>query len=133
MLRLIIWLYFLPPTPELVYNECVSVGMQYSEIVTKQFIIETGWGKHYLNNNLFGIYDSRRHKFKEFDSWRGSVKYYKDSIQDKFFQGGDYYTFLECMWTSKKGNCKRYAQDSLYIWKLKHIRLPFIDLLKKKD
>jgi flagellum-specific peptidoglycan hydrolase FlgJ len=132
LIKLIVYLYLLSPTPERVYNECVLVGMQHSEIVTKQFIIETGWGKHYIYNNIFGIYDSHKHRFKRYNHWKECVADYKKLIQDAHYKGGDYFVFLECMWKSKKGNCKRYAQDPRYIWKLKHISLPFVTRLKKE-
>lgn len=123
----LLFILLLTPTPREVYDECVFVGMQHPLIVTKQFILETGWGKDIEGNNLFGLYDSGKKKLRIYTHWRESVRAYKELIQDPYYHGGDYYAFLECMWKGTTGKCKRYAGDQRYIWKLQHIRLSFVD------
>ena len=114
MIKLIIYLFLLHPTPQAVFEECILVGIQYPEIVTKQFILETGWGKSYnctKRNNLFGLTKPRGGYFV-FNHWRESVQGYKTKVQYKY-KGGNYYDFL-----LKIG----YATDPNYIKKLKTIR-----------
>ena len=113
IIKLIIYLYFLPPTPKDVLEECKKVGIKHPEIVVKQSILETGWYKHYKYNNLFGLYNSRTHDYYRFDSWRESVQGYKDLVQYRY-ESGDYYE-----WLTKIG----YAEDPRYIWKLKNINV----------
>ena len=87
----------------------------HRDIVIKQFILETGWGKSYnfkKRNNLFGLYDSRKHAYFEFTHWTESVKGYRDLVQFKY-KGGDYYKFLKEL---------GYAEDPGYINKLKKIK-----------
>lgn len=87
----------------------------HKDIVIKQFILETGWGKSYNfkeRNNLFGLYDSRKHQYFEFEHWTESVIGYRDLVQFKY-KGGDYYKFLKDL---------GYAEDPEYINKLKKIK-----------
>lgn len=89
--------------------------VKHRDIVIKQFILETGWGKSYsfrTRNNLFGLYNSREHDYFSFQHWSESVKGYKNSVQYKY-TGGDYYTFLKEL---------PYAEDPGYIGKLKEIK-----------
>lgn len=86
----------------------------HKDIVIRQFILETGWGKSYnfrKRNNLFGLTNPRTHSYFEFEHWSESVKGYKNSVQYKY-KGGDYYTFLINL---------PYAMDPEYINKLKKI------------
>lgn len=86
----------------------------HRDIVIKQYILETGWGKSYNfreRNNLFGLYNSRKHQYFEFDHWTESVIAYRDLVQFKF-EDGDYYKFLKDL---------PYAMDKNYIKKLKQI------------
>lgn len=86
----------------------------HRDIVIKQFILETGWGKSYNfkeRNNLFGLYDSRKHQYFEFNHWTESVIGYRDLVQFKY-EGGNYYKFLKDL---------GYAEDPEYINKLKKI------------
>ena len=66
----------------------------HPEVVIKQFILETGWGKSYVCktfNNLFGFRGSNGYfKYKH---WTESVEHYKE-FQNKKYKGGDYYNFL---------------------------------------
>lgn len=89
-------------------------GVDHKDIVIKQFILETGWGKSYSfkkRNNLFGLTNPRTGKYFEFTHWTQSVKGYKNSVQYKY-KGGDYYKFLKDL---------PYAEDPNYIKKLKNI------------
>lgn len=108
------------PTPASVYAECVKQELKFPMIVTAQAMIETGWLKHYKGENLFGLYNSEKHEFMDFSKkgWRYSVTKYKELIQDRYYKGGDYLKFLECMWKGSTGKCKRYAQDKDYLWKI---------------
>lgn len=117
-------------TPIKVYNELVEQGVEHPEVVLRQSILETGWfgctecSLDY--NNLFGLtyYDKNdnQRKYQKFDNWKESITSYK-SWQDKYYKGGDYYDFLECVYKNKKGECKRYATSPTYINKLKNINV----------
>lgn len=122
MIHLIIYLYFIPPTPELVYQECVDQGILCPDIVTRQACLETGYFRSYNSterNNLFGM----RHKSKikegnkmgyyKYDNWRESVKDYKRFISRRHRIGETYYEFL---------NRIGYAEAEDYEYKLKLIR-----------
>ncbi len=107
--------YFLQLTPQNVEYWCNEAGVHHKEIVTKQAILETGWFRSYncrKRNNLFGLWDSRKHKYFEFDHWIQSIEGYKNMIQYKY-QGGDYYLFLDSI---------GYAEAENYISTLKKIR-----------
>jgi flagellum-specific peptidoglycan hydrolase FlgJ len=89
-------------------------GVKHRQIVIAQFALETGWGKSYsfrVRNNLFGLYNSRKHSYFEFKHWTESVKGYRDLVQYKY-KGGDYYEFLKKL---------PYAEDPKYINKIKRI------------
>ena len=90
-------------------------GVKHSQIVYAQAVLETGHFKSDLclnNNNLFGLYNSKRGKYHKFDHWTESVIAYKDFIQYKYKPSEDYYKFLQRI---------GYAEDSNYISKLKGI------------
>lgn len=103
------------PTYENVYKVCKMYKLEYPKIVLAQSVLETG---HYTSeqclkhNNLFGLYDSKNKRYYRFDHWAQSVMAYKDKVQYKY-KGGDYYQFLDRI---------GYAQDSLYIRKVKIIK-----------
>ena len=89
--------------------------IKHPQIVYAQAILETGHFKSDLclnNNNLFGLYNSKRGKYHKFDHWTESVIAYKDFIQYKYKPPEDYYKFLQRI---------GYAEDSNYISKLKGI------------
>lgn len=79
-------------------------------IVLAQAKLETGNFKSYLfkcSNNLFGFRNFNGYiKYKH---WKESVKAYKD-WQSRKYKGGDYYDFLVNI---------KYAEDTLYVYKLK--------------
>ena len=90
-------------------------GVEHSQIVYAQAVLETGHFKSDLclnNNNLFGLYNSKRHKYHTFDHWKDCVIAYKDFIQRRYKPPNDYYKFLLDI---------RYAKDPNYISKLKGI------------
>lgn len=96
-------------TKEQVKNYLDSIGVQHSEIVTAQSILETGHYESRLckeQNNIFGWW--YKGEFLSFDSWRECCDYYK-RWQDKYYRGGDYYEFLMRI---------GYAEDEEYITKL---------------
>ena len=72
------------PTVELVLQACEYYNIQHPDIVVAQAILETG---HFRSencikkNNLFGLYNSYKHEFFEFNHWSESVKAYHDLIQ----------------------------------------------------
>lgn len=103
------------PSPDLIRMACEYYGIHNIDIVIAQSILETG---HYKsencisNNNLFGLYNSRHHKYFKFKHWSECVKAYKDLIQYKCKDGENYYSFLKRI---------GYAEDPEYINKLKNI------------
>lgn len=106
---------FNTPNDSLVYQACVYYGVHHPEIVVSQAILETG---HYrslsckIDNNLFGLYNSKKKEYFKFNHWTESVEAYKNMIQYKYKDEEDYYNFL-----TRIG----YAEDSLYIQKIKRI------------
>ena len=92
-------------------------GLSNVDIVVAQSILETG---HYnsenctKNNNLFGLYNSKRGRYYHFDCWWKSVLMYKESIQreSRMRTNEDYFDYLVRI---------GYAEDPLYIDKLKRI------------
>lgn len=103
------------PTAELVSKACDYYNIQHSDVVVSQAILETGNFKSDLclnQNNLFGLYNSRRDEFFSFDHWTKSVKAYRDKIQYRY-HSGDYYEWLQDI---------GYADDTCYISKLKLVK-----------
>jgi len=105
-------------------KELIKQEIKYPDIVMKQIILETGWLKcnncSLDSNNIFGFWYKKA--YKRFDDWKEGIIYYKQ-WQEKWYRGGDYYAFLECIYKGSKGDCKRYAIDPLYIDKLKGIKI----------
>lgn len=86
--------------------------IKYPEIVIAQAILETGWFKSEQctkNNNLFGLYNSKKKTYFKFEHWTESVKAYENTVQYRYTKG-DYYA-----WLDKIG----YAEDESYTCKLK--------------
>lgn len=106
-----------------VYKELVRQEVKHPEIVLKQVIQETGHLKctncSMDKNNLFGFYYKKKYLY--FVDWKQSITYYK-RWQDKHYKEGDYYAYLNCLWTNSKGSCVRYATDPEYTNKLKTIK-----------
>lgn len=107
---------FFSQTPKEGLKEALSYyGIKHPQIVYAQAVLETGHFKSDLclnNNNLFGLYNSKRHKYHTFDHWKDCVIAYKDFIQRRYKPPNDYYKFLLDI---------RYAKDPNCISKLKGI------------
>lgn len=85
----------------------------YPEIVHAQAVLETGNFTSRIcreRNNLFGLYNSRKHEYYKFSHWTESVVAYKEWIQRRYRDGEDYYDFL---------NRISYAEDRSYTLHLK--------------
>lgn len=108
---------------ETVYNEILNNDIQWPKIVLNQAIWETGHFKcedcSLDYNNLFGmrtnscITSSNPYGYIHYNTWQESVKAYA-VWQKKWYKGGDYFEFLKEI---------GYAQDSLYIDKLKQMEV----------
>lgn len=73
-------------------------NMQEIDIIYAQAILESGYfkSKHCVDhNNLFGLYNSKKHKYYSFNHWTESVIAYKKWIYNKYKHNKSYYTFLE--------------------------------------
>lgn len=96
-------LYYEIPEPEIVYS---------------QAYLETGnfnpRFQRVKDNNLFGLYNSKRKRYMRFDHWVGSVEAYKEYFSNRYTDTNeDYYHFL-----TRIG----YAKDLEYVSKVKEIR-----------
>ena len=90
-------------------------GVKHPQIVYAQAVLETGYFKSDLclnDNNLFGLYNSKKHRYYTFDHWKDCIIAYKEMIQYKYKDGDDYLNFLKEI---------GYAEDSEYICKLKEL------------
>lgn len=90
-------------------------GVKHPQIVYAQAVLETGHFKSDLclnGNNLFGLYNSKKHRYYTFDHWADGIIAYKEMIQYKYKDDGDYLNFLKEI---------GYAGDIDYIYKLKEI------------
>lgn len=105
---------------EVLYKTLVHYEFPEPAIITAQAVLETGGFKSRLcsnNNNLFGLYNSKKLEYYKFDSWISCIFAYKKYILNKY-KGGDYYEFLH-----KIG----YAEDPKYIDKVKSIELRIVE------
>lgn len=92
-----------------------SIDCKYSDIVTSQAILETGYFRSYnckKRNNLFGLWNHSKQEFYVFNRWEDSCDAYLKMVQYKY-KSGNYYTFLKNI---------GYATDPNYITKLKQIK-----------
>jgi len=114
--------------------EILVNNIKFPEIVLRQAIEETGWLKCTKcsrdKNNLFGL-TKRTYvngvkvtSFQSFKTWEESVLAYK-KWQDKWYKGGDYYDFLNCIYKGRKGDCKRYATSKTYTSDLRSLRINY--------
>ena len=90
-------------------------GVKHPQIVYAQAVLETGYFKSDLclnDNNLFGLYNSKKHRYYTFDHWKDCIIAYKEMIQYKYKDGDDYLNFLKEI---------GYAEDSEYICKLREL------------
>ena len=89
--------------------------VKHPQIVYAQAVLETGHFKSDLclnDNNLFGLYNSKKRRYHTFDHWKDCIIAYKEMIQYKYKDGDDYLNFLKEI---------GYAEDSEYICKLKKL------------
>lgn len=101
---------------EVLYKTLEHYEFPHPEIITAQAILETGDFKSRLcktKNNIFGLYNSRELNYFRFDSWISCVFAYKKYILDGRYDGEQcFYQYLQDI---------GYAEDSLYIPKVRHI------------
>lgn len=93
-------------------------GVEHPQIVYAQAVLETGHFKSDLclnDNNLFGLYNSKKHRYHTFAHWKDCVITYKRMVQYKYKDGDDYLNFLKEI---------GYAEDPEYICKLKELIKP---------
>lgn len=103
------------PDSNLLMEALDYYDIKHPHIVYAQAILETGYFRSRVcreYNNLFGLYDSKKRDYYRFNHWSESVVAYMNCIQYKYKPQTDYYVFL-----TEIG----YAEDSLYIDKLKKI------------
>lgn len=90
---------FLSQTPQQGLRQAlVFYDIKCKDIVYAQAILETGHFKSKLckeNNNLFGLYNSKKKEYYRFKHWSESVVAYKKWIQYRYKPNEDYYKFLE--------------------------------------
>ena len=101
------------------------IGVKNSDVVIRQAIVESGWGKSYIfkyNKNLFGMRHPKtrattsqgsRHSYAVYKTWTDSVKDYL-LWQNLKYKGGDYYAFLVK---------SHYCTNQSYISLLKRIKV----------
>lgn len=82
--------------------------VKHPQIVYAQAVLETG----HFSNNLFSLYNGKKHRYHTFDHWKDCIIAYKEMIQYKYKDGDDYPNFLKEI---------GYAEDSEYICKLKEL------------
>ena len=122
-MKIVITLLLLPitlwgQTTETVLKELKEQDVLYPKIVLAQSILETGWykcdGCSLDNNNLFGLWNSKKKEYYYYSNWKESIGGYKRGIQYKYFKKEykDYYHFLTDI---------GYATDPQYIVKLKNL------------
>ncbi len=123
MKKILIGLCLLPlfsigQTTDEVLAELKKQNVKHPKIVLAQSILETGWydceNCSMDQNNLFGLWNSKKQEYFYYTNWKESIGGYKRGIQYKYFKKEykDYYHFL-----SEIG----YATDPQYIIKLKKI------------
>ena len=106
---------------EVLYKTLVHYEFPEPAIITAQAVLETGNFKSRLcndNNNLFGLYNSKKLEYYKFDSWISCIFAYKKYILNKYEEEENYYEFLQ-----KIG----YAEDPKYIDKVKSIELRIVE------
>lgn len=100
---------------EYLMEALIYYNVEHPDIVYAQAILETGnfKSKTFLNNNnLFGLYNSKNHRYYSYNHWSESIIAYIKYIQSKYDSSGNYYKFLQDI---------RYAEDPDYISKVKEI------------
>ena len=101
-------------------------GLSNLLFVLAQAVLETGHFKSRVcleYNNLFGLYDLRRHDYCHCARWEDSVIGYKKFIQYRY-KGGNYLMFLRRI---------GYAEDPGYTAKVGKIAMRLYEKIKKKE
>lgn len=104
------------PSISLIMEACEYYQLEAKGIVISQAILETGHFRSencIRNNNLFGLYNSKKKRYYRFNHWTESVVFYRDKIQNRRKSNEAYYDFL---------NRIGYAEDKEYISKVKNIK-----------
>jgi len=112
---------------EVLYNTLKHYDFPNPAIITAQAILESGNFQSRLcrdNNNLFGLYNSKKKSYFKFDSWISCVFAYKEFILNKYKDGEDYYSFLSRI---------NYAADPSYESKLRKLELEIVKNYGSKD
>lgn len=107
--------FYNKPPQEGLWDALIYYDVKFPEIVYSQALLETGYFKSKgctRDNNLFGLYDSRKGRYHKFNHWTESVVKYKEWVQYRYKPPSDYYEFLQRI---------HYAEDPKYITKLKQI------------
>lgn len=90
-------------------------NIKHPRIVLAQAKLETGnyTSRHCIKgNNLFGLYNSKKKRYFQFNHWSESIEAYKDMIEYKHRDGENYYKFLERI---------GYATSPTYVDKVRQI------------
>lgn len=100
---------------QVLYKTLQHYKFPQAKTITAQAILESGNFQSYLAmtaNNLFGLYNSSKGEYFEFDSWISCVFAYRKYILSKYDGKEDYYHFLKRI---------NYASDPNYYKCLKQI------------
>lgn len=92
---------------EVLYKTLVHYKFPEPAIITAQAVLETGNFKSRLcsdNNNLFGLYNSKKLEYYKFDSWISCIFAYKKYILNKYEEEENYYEFLHKIGYSENPN-----------------------------
>lgn len=103
------------PNDSLLLEALNYYHIQEPIIVLAQAKLETGDYRSYqclVNNNLFGLFNSKTGNYFKFNHWTESIEAYKKYIEYKRRPNENYYDFL---------NRIGYAEDTAYVNKLKFI------------
>lgn len=97
---------------QVLYKTLQHYKFPHAKTITAQAVLESGNFQSCLANNLFGLYNSSKGKYFEFDSWISCVFAYKKYILSKYDGKEDYYHFLKRI---------NYASDPNYYKHLKQV------------
>lgn len=99
----------------ILYLALEHYNIKHPRIVLAQAKLETGnyTSRHCIKgNNLFGLYNSKKKKYFQFNHWSKSIEAYKNMIEYRHRDGENYYKFLERI---------GYATSPTYVDKVKQI------------
>lgn len=112
---------------EVLYKTLKHYEFPSPAIITAQAVLESGNFKSRLfltKCNMFGLYNSKKLAYFNFDSWISCVFGYKKYILNKYEEDEDYYSFLKRI---------KYAEDPGYISKLKEIEKRILTTYETKE